>query len=173
MPSFLITFFLTLTSLAPVLLTFGAVYWSRSCQYSMAFFGTAIALTVVCKLVLWFFKRGLATQSFRFTSVKPADQSTLSFIVAYLLPLISMTGLHIDYPTLIFVFILIFITIYHGNAYHFNPLLALVFGYHFYEVTTEENFTYVVISRKTYTTTRDAIKAVRISDYMVMEVEGE
>src|SRR5215207_1949895 len=52
-----------------------------------------------------------------------------------------------------------------------NPLLAMPpFRYHFYEVTTDEEVTFILVSRREIVNTREPVEVQQISRYMFLEV---
>jgi hypothetical protein len=108
-------------------------------------------------------------------AVRIADQQMLTYIVAYLVPLVFSKLLEPTAPRLAmiaFVVVMLFVAVYRSNGYSFNPVLNLVFGYHFYEVTTELQFTYVVVSKQKIVNTREVIKGRELSPYMYLDAEG-
>jgi hypothetical protein len=104
--------------------------------------------------------------------VKIADQAVLTFVLAYLWPLVFARITSVRLSVLLFVFLLLVVVVYHSKAYSFNPILALVFRYHFYEVVTTGDFTYVVVSRREMINTRTPITGMQLSPYMVIDAEG-
>ena len=105
-------------------------------------------------------------------SVAPADREVAAFLIAYILPMLNIVNLNIW--TIIFIVGLLYIAILTTSNYHFNPILSLFFGYHYYEVEIEENngekTTYILMTKKTIRSSRDVKKVVQVSDYMLMEV---
>lgn len=169
MPSVIIKITLVVTGLAPVLLTLGIVSISQSKLISLFLFLATALLAIISNLIIIFFKRGLASHKIKINSVKTADQDVLSFLIAYLSPLITLKITEINYTMLVATFLLIGIIIYHSNTYHFNPLLG-VFGFHFYEVTTEENVTFILMSKRFIRNCREPIKVACVSEYMLIEL---
>jgi hypothetical protein len=72
----------------------------------------------------------------------------------------------------VFVFVLLTVALYRSNGYSFNPVMGLCFGYHFYEITTAKNFTYVVVSKRKIVNTRGPLRGKELSPYMFLEAEG-
>lgn len=58
-----------------------------------------------------------------------------------------------------------------SHAYHFNPLMS-VLGYHFYEVTDTGGVSYVLITRRSLHTARSAARVVRLSEYIILDVDA-
>jgi hypothetical protein len=162
---------LTATSLAPMLLTYALVYYPVNKGYALGMTLLAAVLVVACKVILSLAKKLIQEQKIRIKSVKIADQAVLTFVLAYLWPLVFARITTVRLGVLIFVFLLLVVVVYHSKAYSFNPLLQLVFGYHFYEVVTMGDFTYVVVSKREMINTRTPIRGLQLSPYMVLDAE--
>lgn len=131
----------------------------------------AVALIGVCGLILHLASKKLPEQKIRIKSVKIADQAVWSFVLAYVFPLVFANIATVRFSVLAFVFILLLVVVYYSKAYSFNPILMLIFRYHFYEVVTEGEFTYVVVSKRVMMNTRAPIRGMQISPYMVLDAE--
>lgn len=160
------------SSLAPLGFVYAFVYRNTCFPLAVGLAGTGVFLVLLCGLVLRFFSSGLEQRELRISSIKLADQQVLAFVVAYLLPLVSQDPKQVDIAVVAVVFAVLFAAIYRSNAFHFNPLLGLIFRYHFYEAETKNGFSYVVVSRRKITDTNAPIEGKRISDYMFLDVKG-
>ena len=133
-----IKYLLVATSIAPIVF----VYWLVSVLRSgniFKYYWLLIALAVLllaCKYILEFAKNHLEIRSINIKSVKSADHNIISFLFVYLLPIFDFIKKD-DYYIWAFIIIIVFVVIINTNAYHFNPLLSLVFRYKFYEVATK------------------------------------
>lgn len=130
--------------------------------------GVVIILICLCVLILKLSRRKLEVVRFPINSVRIADGEVVGFLVAYLLPFTSLTTDKINEFTLVFVLFIFFVVIFATNAYHFNPLLSLL-GYHFYEVTTENNITYLLITKRTLKNTTSIKEVSHLTDYIVLD----
>ena len=158
------------TALAPILLTLWFIDLSKDWIWSrgLFFLAAAIALTIICLVLLSLSKSKLEKMPVEINSVKTADREIGGFILVYLLPLINESTLKINCTILIFVMCIFFIIVLKSNAYHFNPLLGF-FGYHFYEITVVGEVSYILISKKTVRNCKNIRKVVHISEYMILE----
>jgi hypothetical protein len=95
----------------------------------------------------------------------------LSFLLAYFLPLISPNTFNLfTNPSVIIVtFVIIFLCVYNSNAFHFNPILSM-FGFHFYEVTNDENIPYMLITKREITQSNSSFLVKRISNYIFFDL---
>lgn len=162
------------TSLAPMLVTYALVYALDQPALSGTLILIAVVLVIVCWSILRKAREDIPQETLHISSIKIADQSTLTFIVAYLFPVVfsrpsepQLVGLGV----LALVFVLLLVAVYRSNAYSFNPILGLVFGYHFYEVTTTKQITYLVVSKREIVNTRYGIKGIPLSLYMYLDTE--
>lgn len=162
---------LVATSFAPVLLTLAFVDWRRGepFWYPSCYLIAAAMLTVVCALVLREASRRLEVLRLPIESVKPADKEIVGFVLSYLLPLINTWNVaRVDVWVLWFVIAILFMIVWTSNAYHFNPLLGLG-GYHFYEVTTQNKISFILISRQDVRQASSIGEVVQLTEYMILE----
>lgn len=132
-----------------------------------------LALAYVSHKIILHFRAKVANDWKKFTSVRVADGSAVTFVVAYLLPLVTIQVDAIRWGVLIVVLFLLATLVFYSDAYLVNPLLAMPpFAYHFYEVTTEEEVTFILVSRREIMNTRDPIDVLQVSRFMYLEVEG-
>lgn len=138
------------TSLSPVLLAFGinAIAEDKSPIEYVPWFVASIGLLTLCLLILRFARTQLEKQNLQIKSIKNSDKEVMTFLLAYLLPLVpaKTLGFSGNVATGVFVFCVFFLAIYHSNAFDFNPLLGLC-GYHFYEVQSADGMTFLLITR--------------------------
>lgn len=163
---------LSATALAPMLLTYAFIYYPINRGYALLMVLLAAVLIAACKVILDLALKRIQEQKIRIKSVKIADQAVLTFVLAYLWPLVFARITSVRLSVLLFVFLLLVVVVYHSKAYSFNPILALVFRYHFYEVVTTGDFTYVVVSKREMINTRAPITGMQLSPYMVLDAEG-
>jgi hypothetical protein len=166
---------LSATALAPVAIVVGVNKLSNQCSFLEWFSWIALAffLMIVCILMLSLIKQKGEVETKQIKSIKNADQEVVAFLITYLLPLfreskLTFTG---DVLTSIVVFAIIFIAVVNSNAYHFNPLLGL-FGYHFFEITTEEDMSFILISRRNIRKAKLTLRTIEVTDYIFMD-KGE
>lgn len=175
--------FLVSTSLAPICLTLWFLKisdkwnsdlnfwlnlknnWSSGIWYLII----TITLTIICLFLIKLSKIKLEQMPIDITSVKTADKEIVGFILVYLLPMINETTTKVSSNILIFVSLLFFIIIYFSHSYHFNPIMGFL-NYHFFEVTTKDGITYVLITKKNITHCKKVKNIVQLTEYMILEV---
>jgi hypothetical protein len=164
---------LALTSLAPVLAAMGVSIWSTtgSLQKALPWLVSVVGLVVICWGLLRYAETKLPREQKGLASVNPADKEVLAFLVAYLLPLVAQrtTGFAGDWVTGAFIFVLLVIVIYHGNAYTFNPLLSML-GFHFYTCRDKASLPMLLISRRDFVPPDTGMQVARLAPYIFVEI---
>lgn len=161
---------LVTTAFAPILVTVAFVAYSREqfCPVGVYSLLAAGSLILLCWCIILTARARLERLSFTVTSLKTVDQEVLGFVVTYLLPLIAAEPLKFDVLTILFMTSIFFVVIYGTHSYHFNPILG-IFGFHFYEVQTTGNITYVLLTKRDLRNTKNVSQVVQISEYMVLD----
>ncbi len=163
---------LTATSLAPVLCAFGIAQLAQGKSFAETYgwFVLCGLLVLLAFLVIEFSKRHLAEETLKVKKVKGSDREVLTFLLAYLLPLIAKDSFDVSKNIFvsIYVFVIILVTVYHSNAFDFNPLLGII-GYHFYEVEAEDGMPFLLVTRRSVTKQAIDFKIVKLSDSIFLE----
>jgi len=164
---------LVATSFAPVLITYAFVLWLGEKPWWKIFtiIFISIILMFLCFLVLSFAKSKLEIIDFPINSIKTADGEVIGFLLAYLIPFATLTSESVNGKVLLFIFSLFILLIWSTNSYHINPLLTIM-GYHFYEVTTTNNITFLLITKRDLRNTASVKKVVQLTEYMVFDAKG-
>jgi hypothetical protein len=112
-------------------------------------------------------------QPFTMTKAKNSDKEVLTFLIAYLLPILTEHKfLFKDFGiTTLAILVLLSISVYHGNAFDFNPLLGMC-GYHFYEIEGADSLPYLLISRRSLKKPTGQVTVVQLFDYTFLLVEA-
>ena len=157
------------TAFAPALVVYG-VLLLLECEYGLgvAFLLISIALWVFCHWNLRNSVKHAPAMELKTTSVEAADNETASFLLVYLLPLITRNLTDYDWFAWIIVAGLFVLVIATGYAYHFNPLLVLA-GWHFYKVNTREQVRYLMISRDRILDVRTPRRVGRLTEYIFLD----
>ena len=181
MPSRKVRWLFTATSLAPILLVYAAIFffdggpwlalnaskaWAAVCLIGV------LACLYLCHVILQFYANKVSSGPLRISSLRVATGSAVTFVVVYLVPLITLQVAEIQPEVVVVVFVLVAFLIYHSDAYLVNPLLAMPpFRYHFYEVTANE-VTFILVSRREILNTRETLEVKQVSRFMFLDVEG-
>ena len=161
---------LVATSLAPILGAF-SVHSFATCdaQGGFRYLGIALALVLICWLILKGCKRTLPEETLKTARVKTADREVLAFLLVYLLPLFTkdliFTG---NFFAPAYIFVVIGLCVYHSNSFTFNPGLSMM-GYHFYEIEIKDGMNYLLVSKQTLRRNDNTIRVKELADYIYLE----
>lgn len=165
---------LTSTALAPVLLTYA---WmaarSGAGEFAAILAAGCAALVLICIAVLAYAEKELEKIPFKVASVEAADREHMTFLLLYLLPLFTSDFDSLNWDVWVPAILVFAIVTATGYSYHFNPLLGICFGYHFYKVGTEECVTYILITKKELRNVTTVLYVAQLTEYIVIEVGGE
>lgn len=102
---------------------------------------------LVCGVLLKFAKSKLYTTKLYVVSAESDDSSTMSSMVAYLLPLVTMTFAEINVWILGALILIIVLMLLWTKAILINPLVY-IFNYRYYSVQTNSGVTYKLLSKQ-------------------------
>jgi magnesium-transporting ATPase (P-type) len=153
---------LVTTSFAPVLITYAFVLWidNESLFRILIILAISLLLVILCVSVLSIAKKQLQIIDFPVNSIKTADGEVLGYLVAYLIPFATLASDQINESVLLFIFGLFI-------------LVLTLFNYHFYEVTTLNNITYLLITKRDLRNTSSVKRVVQLTEYMVFDIMEE
>lgn len=157
---------LSITSLSPVALTFWFRDFSKNFNFSEGLLYLLIffIIIIISFLMIFLAKSKLEIINVKINSVQNSDNEVISYIFAYILPLIGF-----DLKITFFILLLYLFIVFTTNIYHFNPIIGL-FGYHYYTISFENGTTFVLISKKTLMNSKEINSVVQLDDYTLLEV---
>ncbi|MCG6154070.1 hypothetical protein [Leptospira bandrabouensis] len=153
-----------LTSLAPVLISLSLSLTDSSTEIRISLILLALILFLLAKVTLEEIAKNGEIEPIKIISLKTADHEVLAYLVTYLVPFLAS----ISVQNAIIIYTIIFISIYNSNAYHFNPLIGLL-KYHFYQIETESNVSYILITKKEIRNVQMIKHISHITDYLVID----
>lgn len=108
----------------------------------------ALLLVFICWGVLFYAAGNAQTHKLTIQQFEDNDKEVLAFLLAYLLPLVSVkdTVAEIHWLTGAYVLVIILLLFTHARAFHFNPIMGLL-GYHFYSLKNGDGISLLLISR--------------------------
>ncbi|MCG6157686.1 hypothetical protein [Rubinisphaera margarita] len=165
------------TAMAPVLVVMGVDQLFRDgfqgwASLPFLLFVIAASLFLIAICVMHVAKKSGEKMSLRVCKAKNSDKEVITFLVAYLLPVLSdheYLFREINVPTL-FILALVSIAVYHSNAFDFNPLLGML-GYHFYEVEDDDHFPYLLISSTPIKKPCQELRVTKLFEYTFLHIE--
>lgn len=125
----------------------------------------AIGLALICWLMLHYVQKVGEEHKFCIKQFENTDREVLMFLLTYLLPFIASDNLNFNdgWITGAYILLVIFFTIAHAGAFHFNPVMGL-FKYHFYSVKDADGVSYLLISKQSLRRSGQEVQAVMLSD---------
>jgi hypothetical protein len=166
------------TSLAPVLVIMAVdfffstkeplVFWSFGTQL----LAVAAGLVGIAFGVMNYAAKNGPRQQLNICKAKNSDKEVLTFLLAYLLPVVSKHDYlfrEFNWPTVV-ILLMLCVAVYHSSAFDFNPLLGML-GYHFYEVEDDSQFPYLLISSRAIKKPSGPLTVVQLFDYTFLAIE--
>ena len=166
---------LVLTSISPVFLSIwlSKIIKSGNYQDGIIWLVIFVILIPIAWGIITFSRTKLEVLPIEIKSITPADREVAAFLIAYIFPILSFVNLNLW--AILFIVGLLYVSMLTTSNYHFNPVVSLFLGYHYYEVEIEESnggrTTYVLMTKRTIRNAKNIRKIVQISDYMLMEVD--
>ncbi len=158
---------MVITSVSPVFFTLWFNDFSNQwkIKYGLIWLVISFALIIIAYLILQLSLKKLERIPIQISSIATADKEVIAFIFAYLLPLLD-----INHKMLAFVLVLFTFVAFTTHIYHFNPIFGL-FGYHFFEVTTTNGVSYVLMSKRQIRNLNQVTEVILVSDYILIDVQ--
>lgn len=158
---------MVITSVSPVFFTLWFNEFSKQWHVidGLIWLVLSISLIIIAYFILQLSLKKLGKIPIQISSLATADKEVLAFIFAYLLPLID-----INYKMLAFVLVLFTFVAFTTHIYHFNPIFGF-FGYHFFEVTTTNGISYVLMSKRQIRNLNQVTEVILVSDYILIDVQ--
>lgn len=167
--SWIAKFCLTSTALAPVLLVYSLVYLiSGAFCIAALFVAVFIVPLLICLFLIRYLTRTIATQCYVTESVETADQEVVSFLLIYLLPLISGDLSSHSWAVGLIIALFYCVVMTTGYGYHFNPLLT-IFRYRFYRVTEKHGLPHILITRRRIYAVGETLSVANLVDFILIE----
>jgi hypothetical protein len=137
------------------------------CYYSWILF---VLIPIILTALSFLIAMRLPKDRLQNSSVKEIELANNNFLPTYLGYFFVSLGVN-DVPTLVVVFIIIYVFTFLSQTLYFNPIF-LLFGYHFYFIKTSGNVKIFLITRKQLKTPEENgfEKLRRINNYTFIEL---
>jgi hypothetical protein len=143
-------FLLVLSSLSPMLgaVAINQLALGKPLEVWLPWVIIAVSLVFICWGLFYYAAGNAQTQKLEVMQFEDNDKGVLAFLLAYLLPLVSVkdTVAEIHWMTGAYVLVIILLVFTHARAFHFNPVMGLL-GYHFYSLKNSDGMSLLLISR--------------------------
>ena len=167
MPNRLQKFIYNVSAAAPICITFAVVWYIQKQTWIVPLMCVTVCLLLVVTFAVSFSygTRHLAPISIRTNDISPNDSWFVVYIFTYLLPFASIVI--DDFELIIILLAAPFI-----NSAIPNPFLFAK-RYHFYQISGENGISgYVLLSKRILRKKQDLKLVNRISDFLLLDVEG-
>ena len=164
---------LVATSLSPVLIAIavrqvdGGEYSSITILWVLA----ALLLVFLCGFLLKYAAGNAEKHSLCVTDFDRRDHEVLTFLFIYLLPFLQSEPMTLsgNLITIAFITFIIVVAIAQAEAFHFNPVMRLFYGYRFYIVKDNRRMTSLLISKYDLQIPGVRIESVRIAKNVYLQ----
>jgi len=160
---------LVLTSLAPVGLVYAGILADRGrWDLFWMIYGAAFLLLLLCVVLLYGAARVVAPAPMEAKGTSPKQGDSLSFLVAYALPLLSSGTESPRAPLGLCVFTaVVALVLWQQQIFHINPVLALL-GFRFFAGQDDAGAHVMIITRKKILGD-GVLRVARLSSYLWLE----
>ena len=121
----------------------------------------------VSPLIMKWAKNNLTTNRIAIKGIKSADFNLPTFIVSYFLPCIELFKKDSTFM-IIWCVILAIIVLINLKTYFYNPCLKM-FGYRYYEISTQKDVTFVLISKEKLINSNQIKSYSQLTDYVIIK----
>ncbi len=159
------------TAFAPALLTYTYVaYRDGEALLAATFLISFMLLLTICVSLLRHARSSFEPIHVEPTKVEIADNEVMSFLLIYLLPLITRDIQDFDWEVWVVVAVIFVFTIVCSYSYHFNPLLVML-RWHFYKITTKAGIGYIVITKRHLVDSKRELILAQLTEYVLIDKE--
>lgn len=163
---------LAATALAPI-----GLVWALKLRTSDPCLGLGllVAALVLVGISQIFFRVGVPryaqVKTVDVQKIESMDKDVLSFLLAYMLPLMTQKEASYDWWVVGAVVALILVVLWQAQLIHVNPLLGVI-GYHFYKISTASGQSVLLITRD-HSLTAGERAVYRISEVLWYDHQGK
>jgi hypothetical protein len=125
-----------------------------------------LILVILCLYILHLAKRRLTRNYIGIKSIKSADLNMTVLIFSYFLPCIEIYNKELVFK-IGWIVILFIIVLINKGTYFYNPLMKL-FGFRYYEISTINDVTYLMISKKKIINVKSVNAYSQLTDYVIL-----
>ena len=155
------------TSLSPVLGAIAISQFERGEPWTIWIWwlGVALLLVALCWALLKYAATKAQKHLFFIKEFERRDQELLTFLFIYLLPFVrpGNSTLGSEWLTSTYILLIIIIAIAQAGAFHFNPVMRLLFGYRFYAAKDEGGVSNLLISKEDLRRPAIEVQTVRLA----------
>ncbi len=161
---------LALTAIAPLSISLAYIYAAKDQNYQLATIAvfSCVLLGAGSLWIIGQAQKKLECLPVVIKKAKSADKEVIGFFVAYALPLIFRGQSSPDLGAWILAGAMLLFVLLSTHSLQVNPVLGM-FGFHFYEVETEDGITYMLITQRKISNVLSIRQIVQLSEYGILE----
>lgn len=170
MLSRLVRLLLALTAMAPISISLSYSFATRGNNLQLAFIA-ATACVLLGLTSLWVIQKcqhNLERIPIKIEKAKNSDKEVIGFFIAYALPLVFRGQASAELGEWMLAAGMLLFVLWSTNSIQVNPVLG-IFGYHFYEIETQEKVTFTLITKSRITRVNQIKQVVQLSEYGILE----
>jgi hypothetical protein len=176
-----VIYFLAASAYSPILLVVGLVEITNSYREGkiityinnwqdffnrINFIWVFIVFVLILYSIFQKIKRELTIHKIEIKTIKSANINIIPIIMSFFLPCVELYKKDIIF-VIGWVICVIIIICFNTSTYFYIPILKL-FGFNYYEVTTEKNVTYIMISKKKIINTNQVKSYSQLADFIIL-----
>ena len=158
---------LVLTSLSPVFVAVAINQFERGepCTSWIWWLVVAFVLVLLCWALLRYAARKVQENLLFIKEFERKDQEVLTFLFIYLLPFLrsEQSIFASGWLTSGYILAIIILAIAYADAFHFNPVMRILFRYRFYAVKNDHGISNLLISKTDIQQSGHEIQTVRLA----------
>ncbi len=155
------------TSLSPVLIAVAINQFERGepCTSWIWWLVAAFVLVLLCWALLRYAGRKVQECLLFIKEFERKDQEVLTFLFIYLLPFLrsEQSIFATGWLTSGYILAIIILAIAYAGAFHFNPVMRILFRYRFYAIKNDHGISNLLISKTDLQQSGQKIKTVRLA----------
>lgn len=158
------------TAMAPVSVSLAYVYGAKGANHWLSALALAFCfgLGLLAHVIITKSASDLPRLPVTLKKAKSADKEVVGFVVAYVLPLLFRGDPTVDLGAWAVGGMLLLFVLYSSHTLLVNPVLG-VFGFHFYEVETEDGVSYLLITKRQINDILSVTTVVQLSEHGILE----
>lgn len=174
----LVKIFWTITSYAPLLFVCGIALFIDSLTSKQitdhvwigcVVLGVGLLCIPFCLVIIILAKKNITQSKLKICSAAPGDNNSLSSMIAYLLPVVTLSIAEVNIWVLLAMVVIIVLMLLWTKAIFVNPLLYF-FGYRYFEIQAESGMTYTLLSKQKRFNPKQEKTVIEIFDEIYLEV---
>lgn len=165
---------LVATSLSPILGAMAINQFERGKPWTswIWWLVTAVILAFLCWALLRSAAKNAQKHLVYVKEFERRDQEMLTFLFIYLLPFVrsEQSTFANEWLTSAYILAIIILAIAHAGAFHFNPVMRLLFGYRFYATKDRHGVSSLLISKRDLRRPDKEVQTVRLARDVYLDI---